>query len=459
MKPLEAVSHFMQNVFSPADASDLPAAGLYHFVRTIDGFEHKLHLRIEKDGSGVFFVDANSIIYLNQSAGCIAYWHFSGKTKIEIIHYLSSIFGNSIDFTEDYQTTIDRLEGVLHPDDTCPICDLDLDLALPFSNDPLAPYRMDLAVTYRCNNDCAHCYNARSRNFAELSTEEWKRILDQVWEIGIPHVVFTGGEPTLRKDLPELIAYAQKKGLVTGLNTNGRRLNNPEYVRTLVQSGLDHVQITFESHLPEIHDEMVRHNGAWQETVQGITNAVNSSLYVMTNTTILGSNAKFLPDTLRYLGTLGVPTVGLNALIYSGAGLTVNNGISEEELPALLDIARAITDQQQQRLIWYTPTQYCHFNPVQFELGIKGCSAARYNMCIEPNGDVIPCQSYYQSLGNILHNDWASIWEHPLALQLRYHDDLPQACSACEFLAECGGGCPLARQAGKVNNPVSVHTI
>ena len=58
---------------------------------------------------------------------------------------------------------------------------------------------MDLALTYRCNNDCAHCYNARPRNSPELTTAEWKKILDRLWELGIPHVVFTGGEPTLRE--------------------------------------------------------------------------------------------------------------------------------------------------------------------------------------------------------------------------------------------------------------------
>ena len=68
------------------------------------------------------------------------------------------------------------------------------------------------------------------------------------WELGIPHIVFTGGEPTLRDDLPELIAHAEKNGQITGLNTNARRLSDPDYVEQLVEAGLDHVQITVESH-------------------------------------------------------------------------------------------------------------------------------------------------------------------------------------------------------------------
>jgi MoaA/NifB/PqqE/SkfB family radical SAM enzyme len=134
---------------------------------------------------------------------------------------------------------------------------------MPFSTTVSAPYRMDLAITYRCNNDCAHCYNARARSHPELSTQDWKNILDRVWDARIPHVVFTGGEPTLRNDLPELIAYADSLGMVTGLNTNGTQLGNQAFLDQLVSAGLDHVQITLESHEASIHDTMVRRNGAW----------------------------------------------------------------------------------------------------------------------------------------------------------------------------------------------------
>jgi radical SAM protein with 4Fe4S-binding SPASM domain len=65
-------------------------------------------------------------------------------------------------------------------------------------------------------------------------------------------------------------------------------------------------------------------------------------------------------------------------------------------------------------------------------------------MCIEPNGDVIPCQSYYHSLGNILSSNWKNIWNHELAVRLREHKDIPDKCKNCVLLPECGGGCPLA---------------
>ena len=258
-----------------------------------------------------------------------------------------------------------------------------------------------------------------------------------------PHVVFTGGEPTLREDLPELIAHAEKNGQITGVNTNGRRMSDPRYVHRLVEAGLDHVQFTLESHDPVIHDRMVHARGAWKQTVAGLRNALETPLFVMTNTTLLQENSPYLKETLAFLTAEGVPTVGLNALIYSGRGSTVGTGLHESELPPLLDLARQHLDDHNQRLIWYTPTQYCHFDPMQLELGVKGCTAALYNMCIEPDGAVIPCQSYYEPLGNILRDAWPSIWEHELAVHLRERKYVGEKCIGCSLLSECGGGCPL----------------
>jgi radical SAM protein with 4Fe4S-binding SPASM domain len=211
----------------------------------------------------------------------------------------------------------------------------------------------------------------------------------------------------------------------------------------LVDSGLDHVQITLESHDADIHDLMVQSRGAWRQTVVGLRNTLDSPLFVMTNTTMLRENSTCLADTLDFLGGLGVPTIGLNALIYSGHGLTVGTGLSENELPPLLELARERTAKYDQRLIWYTPTQYCSFDPMQLELGVKGCTAALYNMCVEPDGAVLPCQSYYQPLGNFLADPWEKIWNHDLAVSLRERRQLPAKCHGCTLLAECGGGCPL----------------
>jgi radical SAM protein with 4Fe4S-binding SPASM domain len=423
----------------------LPKAGLFHFDYQENGERSRVHLRIDPDRNGLLLVNASRIMHLNPTATLMAYFILQNISQDEAIKFLTKTFDETKDqIINDYTQTTNQIHELIKPDGACPIHELDLEVTPPFSARPSAPYRMDLAITYRCNNDCTHCYNARSRDYPELSTEKWHQILDRLWTIGIPHIVFTGGEPTLRPDLPELIAHAEQNGQITGINTNGRRLSDRDYVENLVKAGLDHVQITLESHDVSIHDSMVNARGAWKQTVAGIRNVLETPLYVMTNTTMLTTNSLSLAQTLDFLAEIGVPTIGLNALIYSGRGLTVNSGVAETDLPNLLRLAREITVEHNQRLIWYTPTQYCNFDPMQLELGVKGCTAALYNMCVEPNGDVIPCQSYYHSVGNILSSKWSTIWNHELSIQLRERNKIPDKCLKCFLLRECGGGCPLA---------------
>jgi radical SAM protein with 4Fe4S-binding SPASM domain len=428
----------------PVSPASKQPARLYHYLKENEQEKARIHLRIDPDGTGTLIVNANRVMHLNPTAALMAYLILEEKTKEERIKALTSQYKVSKKQAEaDLASFLLQFEELLRPDGACPIHELDLETVMPFSARPSAPYRMDLALTYRCNNDCAHCYNARERTFPELHTENWKHILDQLWALGVPHIVFTGGEATLRNDLPELIAHAESNGQITGLNTNARRLMDETYVQKLLDAGLDHVQVTVESCDEQIHDEMMRAKGAFKQTIQGLKNALATRLYVMTNTTMLRTNVHKIPGTLDFLAELGVPTIGLNALIYAGQGATVGTGLHERELQPILEMAVEKTSARGQRLIWYTPTQYCNFDPTQSNLGVKGCTASLYSMCIESNGNVLPCQSYYYSLGNLLNDPWDSIWNHKLSVQLRERRGLPAKCDGCPVVAECGGGCPL----------------
>jgi radical SAM protein with 4Fe4S-binding SPASM domain len=105
------------------------------------------------------------------------------------------------------------------------------------------------------------------------------------------------------------------------------------------------------------------------------------------------------------------------------------------------------------RFLWYTPTEYCRMSPVELEIGAKRCNAGEYSICIEPNGDVLPCQSYYLSVGNILRDPWETIWNSGLFRSFRDRGDEPQAaglpdkCWTCPQLSICGGGCRIEWEA------------
>jgi radical SAM protein with 4Fe4S-binding SPASM domain len=207
---------------------------------------------------------------------------------------------------------------------------------------------------------------------------------------------------------------------------------------------------------------MVAARGAWGQTVAGIRNALERGLFVMTNTTLLADNSAHIAETIDFLAGLGVPTVGCNALIHAGRGARVGTGLAEASLAPLLQQVRQRTEAHGQRLIWYTPTQYCHFDPVEADLGVKGCTAARYNMCVEPDGAVLPCQSFYTPLGNILRDPWEAIWNHELSRWLRDRRYMADGCRSCALVGECGGGCPLsppARHAPPASDWIAVGDL
>ena len=422
--------------------------GIYkHTVSFPDGGYRRMHLRVEADLNGIFWLNGNESFYLNESACFFTWLILNQKSEREVKRLMRNRFGPSAvqaekDF-QDFKPLMQAIyEGKAGADE---LCESGIDLITPFSKFPDAPYRMDLALTYCCNNHCAHCYNEPGRGKNVLNFEQWKQVLDKLDEIAIPHVVFTGGEPTIVPYLPDLVSYADHLGIVSGLNTNGRLLRNESLTEKLKAASLDHVQVTLESVDPEIHDAMVGAKGAWEETVAGIKMAVKHDIHINTNTTLLTHNAS--PEAVNrlsdFLSSLGVKTFGLNALIRSGKGKEVDSAIAVDRLQELLNAAKSAAERTGQRLLWYTPTQYCLFDPVSSGVGYKSCSAAKYSMCVEPDGNVLPCQSWYEAVGNILTDEWKSIWNHPLCLRLRNKEYMPVLCGKCDSRELCTCGCPL----------------
>jgi radical SAM protein with 4Fe4S-binding SPASM domain len=408
-----------------------------------------LQLRVEEGGEGVMVINAHTVLFLNETATAYAYYFMQGVSSEVVLKRIRRLYRvDSQTAKKDYDNLVYTVSTLARTDKVCPMSFLGVKTVEPFSQQLSAPLRMDLALTFKCQNDCVHCYAGGPHETSELSAEQWKQVIDRVHEIGVFIITFTGGEPTLREDLPELLVYAQSKGIVSGLVTNGRRLKEKNYVERLEKSGLDFAQVTLESHKPKVHDLMTASKGSWNETVAGIRNVVPTRIYTTTNTTLSKYNAQDFLETIDFIKQLGVAAFGCNSLIYSGKA----NAISEEfvlPLETLNGLLPKIRDKAHQlglRFLWYTPTQYCRFDPVKLGLGVKSCTAANINMCVGPNGDVYPCQSYFESLGNILTDDWTKIWNNSLAVKIRKREYAESKCRDCPQLQVCGGGCPLELQ-------------
>ncbi len=422
-------------------------SGLYHY-RGMDDYEGlRLHLRVEDDESSILIINSSRVLFLNETATFYIHHFMQGYAEDEIIKEVLRRFKVDEETAlNDYKDTLFVVNTIAKTKDICPVSYLGVEKLEPFQKEIIAPYRMDLALTYKCNNECFHCYAGSPKETNEISTEEWFNVIDSLFNIGVPHIVFTGGEPTLRSDLETLIRFSENKGLVTGLVTNGRKLADNNYLKRLIDAGLDHIQITLHSHNENIHDEISNVKGSWRETIQGIKNAIATPVYTLTNTTLNNYNVDDFLETIKLLHDLGLKQFACNSIIYSGNAVQLpdNFALKEDELQPILNRVKEYADLLGMEFIWYTPTQYCICNPLHLELGIKSCSACRFAMAIEPNGDVLPCQSYFHQLGNILKDDWNSIWNHSLCKEIRDRKYVPDKCLNCTQLNECGGGCPLS---------------
>ena len=432
--------------------------GLYAYnVELKNGGRMRMHLRVEEDGAGVLFVDVTDVIHLNRSAVIMAKMALD---DVPIEHARAKLRGNYVDGSgkdlDDELTNIyHMIEEFRNPTGDCPTCLLDGSLSKsPMFSIPVnAPYKVDIALTYGCNNECPHCYNETDRlNMASLPLAQWEEVLDKLAGKGIPHIILTGGEATLHPDLPEIIRYADELGMIVGLNTNGRHIAHKPYMDELAAAGLNHVQVTLGSNYAEIHNAMMGAN-SFNQTIRGIENAVASKVHVITNTTLMRNNMGHAEEIIDFIYDLGIHTFAMNGMIYSGGGFAHPTAIREEEMPPLLVRVRDHSKKLGMRFLWYTPTEYCRMSPVELEIGAKRCNAGEYSLCIEPNGDVLPCQSYYISAGNILQDPWEDIWGGELFRSFRDREldpqwaGLPEKCWECPDISVCGGGCRIEREA------------
>ena len=292
-----------------------------------------------------------------------------------------------------------------------------------------APHRMDLMVSamekdgaWHCNQKCLHCYAAGQPmgETPELSTEQWKTALELLRRANIPQVTFTGGEPTLRSDLVELVRAAE--WFVTRLNTNGRLLT-PELCAGLYDASLDSVQVTLYSAEGNIHNQLVGVNG-FNDTVQGIRHAVEAGLIVSVNTPLCSLNTHYA-DTLRFAHSLGVRYATCSGLIPSGSACGQESRATALAADELTDILRQAVDTARElgMELDFTSPGWLDEETLR-ELGlslIPSCGACLSNMAVTPDGKVVPCQSWLSDapLGDLLHDDWKDIWNDPRCAAIR----------------------------------------
>ena len=464
----------------------------------IDNVKPYIFVRLEDN---LLIKRPNTATKLNPMGARVLYSLLQGTSIRQLLNDIGREPGKVADVTYFLAAVKQYLEGTLDEFSLNPAVE-----TVPFEmNFSQYPVLSEVALTYRCNLKCRFCYagcnkkkpSPLSRKLAwtpqsfslskvfggvgtffqkgpdpseteEMSAAQVKKILKRLFhQAKVPSVSFTGGEPLLSPALPKLIRYAKGLGMRVNLITNGT-LVTEKVARVLADSGLDSAQVSLEGVTPAIHDAIVQCSGAFQKTVAAVQRLKEKGIRTHTNTTITGENLEECEEMPLFVkNILNNERFSMNLVIPTGSGaLHSTVPVKYSEIAPHLDTIIENSKAQGVEFMWYSPVPMCMFNSILHNLGNKGCSACDGLISIAPNGDVLPCASYADPVGNLLKQDFTAIWQSVGAARYRAKSLAHPGCKSCDHFHICNGACPLywqhmgfAELTPFIKVPAAVHAV
>ncbi|HHU91405.1 MAG TPA: radical SAM protein [Clostridiaceae bacterium] len=308
------------------------------------------------------------------------------------------------------------------------------------------PVLSEVALTYTCNVRCRFCYADCTQKEVEsqLDTEGFKRVLDIIrYDAQVPSVSFTGGEPTTYKELTELIRYASKNNKMrVNLITNGT-LITPQKAKEFAEAGLSSAQVSIESAIAREHDEITGVKGSHQASVNGLKSLIDADIIAHPHLTVCTMNKDNLQKYPEFCKSIGVERFSSNLVIPSGRGEAQDLTVEYQEIGNIVENLQSAARSSGVEYMWYSPTPICLFNPIAAGFGNKGCSACEGLLSVDPGGNILPCSSWSEPMGNLLEEGFEAIWFNKRSQFIRDKKSAPAKCRECRDFAVCQGACPL----------------
>jgi Fe-coproporphyrin III synthase len=324
-------------------------------------------------------------------------------------------------------------------------------------------------LTDRCNLSCTHCYSRSgpdSPTEGELPTAEACALIDDLAAMGVPLILFSGGEPLLRADIWELARHAAGKGIRMALSTNGT-LITPEIARRIKECGITYAGISLDGATDETHDRFRNSPGAFRRTVSAFASCREAGLRCGVRVTLNQGNFRELEALVDRAVALGASRFCLYWLVPSGRGagsydqLQLGSREVTEALGILYRKAKEIPADTMEFLTVDSPQDCVHLlasmeqdnSPDLADArGLLaslhgGCSAGTRVANIDPRGNVYPCQfarSQEFLVGNIRDRPFSELWSGDSAVLARFRNKQATfggKCSRCRHRDLCGGGC------------------
>jgi len=321
------------------------------------------------------------------------------------------------------------------------------------------PLIVSYAVTKACNLRCLHCHvEAREALADELSLGEAMRVIEEMASLGTKALIFSGGEPLLRKDfILALAEHCVDVGIIPALLTNGILLNHKAAVQ-LKEAGIMAVGIPIDSSNPECHDKLRNVPGTFEKAVHAIEACLDVDLEVVITTMAMKDNHSDIPKRIELVAKLGADQVAVYDLVPVGRGKAVmDQAMDQTQRASLIRYLQHV--QETQEMVFTMSGGLPLYPEIVSEMhranGTKpkdlllkqfwidasvGCHAGIFYFSLRPNGDVYPCTFLPVKVGNIRKQSLADIWYNSEVLrELRKRSLLKGECGACEYRATCGG--------------------
>ncbi|NLY55004.1 MAG: putative heme d1 biosynthesis radical SAM protein NirJ2 [Firmicutes bacterium] len=297
-------------------------------------------------------------------------------------------------------------------------------------------------TTRACNLKCKHCYrDAGAKEQRELTTAEGMKLLEEIARSGFKIMVFSGGEPMLRDDIYDLVAYARELGMRPVFGSNGTLITK-EVAQKLKDAGALRMGISIHSSTPDHHDELHQVPGSWAAAIEGVKNCLEVGLGVQLHTTVTEPNYDDVENITDLAVELGAEAHHVFFLVPTGRGKElVGEMLTAAHYERLL---HRILDKQKMVDIELKPTCAPQFMRIARMKGMemrftRGCLAGTSYCVITPNGDVNPCPYLPLKVGNVLETPFDKIWaESPIFKDLRTME-WGGRCGTCDHKDVCGG--------------------
>jgi radical SAM protein with 4Fe4S-binding SPASM domain len=309
------------------------------------------------------------------------------------------------------------------------------------------PLSVQLDLTYRCNERCIHCY-LDHHDHGEMTTSEIKDLLDQMAEAGVFYLTISGGEILMRRDFFEILEYARKRTFCIKLKTNGILIRKKEADR-IKALGVESVQISIYSHIPEIHDAITKLPGSLEDSIVAIRLLRAHTIHVIMANVLMIQNAADYAGVKALAAELGAqfimdPTI---TPMMDGDRSILNLNVDEDALREVFRNEALVGNVEE----FCAPPQ----GPDEDALDMLPCSAGHTACYVSPYGDVYPCVQFPLPSGNVRRMKFIDIWrDSPQLREVRSITlrDMP-SCSQCTHGATCTR-CPgLAFLEGNMRGP------